>query len=162
MTSLVRVRACYGALLIAFPDRVARTIDEQQDGEGFRRIIRVLGAREVAQAVICWPQPTSALLKVGAGVDVIHAASMLGLAAMSRRWRRPALLSALTATIFAAWDLRTASALSLDETTPPVGAASPRGLVDQLLVTKNCCAAAVTDEAAGICDHRLQPKGWSR
>ncbi len=162
MTSLVRVRVCYGALLIAFPDRVARTIDERQDDEGFRRIIRVLGAREVAQAVTCWPQPTSALLRVGAGVDVIHAASMLGLAAMSTRWRRPALVSALTAAIFAVWDLRAASALSLDETARPVTAASPRGLVDQLLAARNGCAAAVTDEAAGICDRRLHRRGRSR
>ena len=42
--------------------------------------------------------PTSSVLRAGAAVDGIHALSMLPLAAISARYRRPALLSAAIAT----------------------------------------------------------------
>ncbi len=63
---------------------------------------RVLGARHLAQACLTWPAPATAVLALGTEVDVAHAASMIGLAVIGRRWRRAALASAAVASGFAA------------------------------------------------------------
>lgn len=55
---------------------------------------RVLGARQVLQAVLLARSSSSGALRFGAAVDGSHSASMLVLAARSERWRRPALQSA--------------------------------------------------------------------
>jgi hypothetical protein len=61
-------------------------------------VIRVLGSRQVGQALVTYVAPEARVTVAGAVVDGIHALSMLGLAARSTRWRRPALVEAAAAT----------------------------------------------------------------
>lgn len=63
-----------------------------------RAVVRVLGARHLGQEVAAWRGDD---LLAGPQLDVLHAASMVGLAAFSRRYRRAALTSALIAAAFA-------------------------------------------------------------
>ncbi|MGH9116242.1 MAG: hypothetical protein ACRDWW_10505, partial [Acidimicrobiales bacterium] len=72
-----------------------------------RRVVRLLGARHVAQALLSGSQPARGVLALGAEVDVSHALTMLALALLVRTYRRPALASALIGTGFAAagWGL---------------------------------------------------------
>lgn len=68
-----------------------------------RRIVRVLGARQVVQgAVTAMHDDDPATLVVGAAVDGLHAASMLPLIAVRGPYRRQAAVSAATATAAAA------------------------------------------------------------
>lgn len=61
-------------------------------------VLRVLGGRLLAQAIALGVRPNRTVLRIGATVDLLHAASMFGLAAVSGRYRRPALISGLIAT----------------------------------------------------------------
>jgi hypothetical protein len=71
-----------------------------------RVVVRILGARYLAQSAggIVVRRPW--VPRVDAAIDLTHAATMLALAAADRRHRRPALLSAGVATGFAVADLR--------------------------------------------------------
>jgi hypothetical protein len=52
---------------------------------------------------LLWPDRSAEqLLAAGAGTDALHALSMAVLAVADRRWRRPAVVSGLTAAAFAA------------------------------------------------------------
>ena len=79
---------------------------DRVDGTGVRRVVRVLGARYVAQSVGGYAVGRRWVPRTDATVDLIHAASMLGLSACLPRYRRLALLSATAATSFAVADLR--------------------------------------------------------
>jgi hypothetical protein len=70
-----------------------------------RPVVRVLGARYVVQALGGEWVHRAWVPAVDAGVDLVHAASMLGVAAVSPRHRRAALASAALATGFAVADL---------------------------------------------------------
>lgn len=95
------VRAGYGLVLAAFPGWVVGLLARRNPGPTGRLVVRTLGLREAGQALAVMPRPTSAVLSVGAGVDVAHAGTMVWLAAQSTTWRRPALLSASLATTYA-------------------------------------------------------------
>lgn len=69
----------------------------RRTGTRTRRVIGVLGARQLVQAALTGARPTAAVLAVGAGVDALHAASMLALGAFRRDWRTPALTDAAVA-----------------------------------------------------------------
>ena len=88
-------RAGYGAAQLA-----AR----QPAPGGFARPVTVLlGARSLAQAALCATLPNrTAALRAGVGVDLLHAASMAGVAVVSRRHRRAALGQVGAALAFAA------------------------------------------------------------
>ena len=101
-TLLAGVRACYGTVQLARP---AWSAEQQLGGPLDRattRVVRVLGARQVAQASLALAFPAEPLLGLGVGADALHALSMLPLAAAAPRWRRPALVSGLMAAAFAA------------------------------------------------------------
>jgi hypothetical protein len=76
-----------------------------RDGVGVRRTVRVLGGRYVVQALGGRRLHRAWVPEADAAVDLVHAASMLGLARLAPRHRRLALLSAVLATAFAAADL---------------------------------------------------------
>ena len=101
-TLLAGVRAGYGMIQLAVPGYSA----EQQLGGPLDpttlRVVRVLGARQVAQAGLALAFPAEPLLGLGAGVDALHALSMVPVALATPRWRRPALVSGLMAAAFAA------------------------------------------------------------
>ncbi len=63
----------------------------------------ILGARHLVQAALTWGRPTETVLVLGAGTDAAHAASMVLLGAVSRRWRAAAFAdAALAASLSAA------------------------------------------------------------
>lgn len=91
-------RLAWGTTLLAAPGRVARAMGAE-DSPAVRRLGRVLGARHVLQAAVelaAWPR----WHRMGAAVDGAHALSA-AVAALDRRWRRPALADAVVACAFA-------------------------------------------------------------
>jgi hypothetical protein len=100
-TVLASLRAGYGAVQLAVPSWSA----EQRLGgpldPATTRVVRVLGARQVTQAGLALAFPDEPLAGLGVGVDALHALSMLPLVVATPRWRRPALVSGLTAAAFA-------------------------------------------------------------
>lgn len=65
-------------------------------------VVRLLGGRLLAQAIVELVYRTPRAALGGAAMDATHALSMVALAAGSRRHRRPALRSAVVATASAA------------------------------------------------------------
>ncbi len=90
-----------GAITVLRPDALTRAAAEPDHSGPPAWIVRVLGARQLIQGMAILLAPTPAVLDVGKLVDVIHASSMLGLAAVSPRYRRAGLVSAATAAGFA-------------------------------------------------------------
>jgi hypothetical protein len=99
---LAGVRAGYGAVQLLWPDHSAEQLLGGPLDPAARTGVRVLGARQLAQAGLTVAAPTAPLLTAGAGTDALHALSMAVLALADRRWRRPAVVSGLTAAAFAA------------------------------------------------------------
>lgn len=90
------VLAGWGTAMLARPEQVARWA--AADGpRPDARVVRLLGGRMLAQHALVVLRPTRGVVLAGAAVDALHALSMLGAAALSSRYRRPALLSAATA-----------------------------------------------------------------
>jgi len=91
-------RAAWGAGCLAAPAAVGRVLGLAPGDRRARLLLRLLGARDLGQAALAATAPPPALLRLGAGVDALHAASMVALAAVSPHYRRPALTSAAIAT----------------------------------------------------------------
>jgi hypothetical protein len=77
----------------------------------WRRVVRVLGARHLAEAALERGGRTDRV-RVAALVDTVHAASVIGFAALDRPRRRVALVDACVAGSFAAYGWRIAEAPS--------------------------------------------------
>jgi hypothetical protein len=88
------VRGVIGATELVATDRVARWIGAEPADHRVRWIIRLLGARHVTQAVLTTLGRSRTGHGIGAAVDVLHGLSMVGLACVAPRLRRPALTSA--------------------------------------------------------------------
>lgn len=101
MTALPWIRAGWGAVLLIAPHGVARTPAGPLDARTIL-IARILGVRQLVQAAATAPGSSYRLRVASTGVDIVHAASMLGLAAIDVRHRRPALADAVVAAGFAA------------------------------------------------------------
>jgi hypothetical protein len=99
---LAGVRAACGAVQFAAPAYSAEQVLGGPLDATAQRVVRVLGARQLAQAGLAVSFPAGPLPGLGVGVDAVHALSMVALAASRPRWRRPALISAATAAAFAA------------------------------------------------------------
>jgi hypothetical protein len=93
-----------GAVLVARPRLPVRLAGSP--GRGEEVAARVLGARYVLQAGAGAVVPGRWGRPLDAAVDLVHAATMLGLAAASPTHRRLATASAAAAMAFAAADLR--------------------------------------------------------
>ena len=96
------VRAAWGLSLLLAPGTVIRGIAREPADHAARVVGRILGARHLVQALVVERTGTRGWLLVSAGIDATHALSMVGLAALSRRHRRPA---ALDAAVAAGWTL---------------------------------------------------------
>jgi hypothetical protein len=96
-----RLRAGLGAAQALFPGLASRLLVIQPLDRCSRGVIRVLGIRQVGQALVTGTQPSAAVLLLGGEVDATHAASMVALALYSRRWRRAALADAMIAFLLA-------------------------------------------------------------
>lgn len=101
MRALEVVRAAWGLLQLAAPGLVADRILPVPLDHRAEVVARILGARQILQAGLLLRAPGPVALSVGAGVDGLHAASMLALAACNPRRRPPALLDATIAAGFA-------------------------------------------------------------
>lgn len=141
-------RVGYGATLLVWPEIATWIIAPGDAGHGYDPVIRVLGVREAGQALVCAPRPTADVLRLSGGVDLVHAATMLALAARSTTWRRPALASMTVAAGFAALALSAAATSSDTDGTPlrPTTDGRARPL-DRLLDLRDRWAGAVVDRA---------------
>ena len=95
-------RAAYGAVLLCAPGAVISRCTGQPASTRARAMVRVLGTRHLVQAAMTARAPNALVLRVGAQVDLAHAASMLALGAIGRPLRRAQLADGLVAAIFAA------------------------------------------------------------
>lgn len=102
---LETLRVLYGLLELVSPDTSSIATLGRKPDPRMRAIIRVLGARHVAQALLTIAKP-STMHRLGGTVDLIHAASMVGLAALDRKRRSAAAVSAGAATFFGVAELR--------------------------------------------------------
>ena len=101
------VRGVANAVLVARPGAVLRAVATPAPRPA-RWVVRLLGARVVLQQVAVLAVPTRPLVLLGATVDGLHAASMVGTALASPRYRRAAALSAAAASASAVLGLLTA------------------------------------------------------
>lgn len=97
-------RLALGAVALARP-RTVLVWSRGHDSRGSRRVVRILGARYLLQAIGGTALQRPWVPAADAGVDVVHAASMLGVAAVAPLHRRLAFTSCVVATGFAAADL---------------------------------------------------------
>jgi hypothetical protein len=96
------LRGAYGVALCCAPGPIVTVVGGSAATSRERVVARVLGARHVAQAAVTLARPTPVILALGSAADVLHAASMIGLAALDRpRWRLGC-TDALIAAAFAA------------------------------------------------------------
>jgi hypothetical protein len=103
-------RACYGAALLSAPGLALGLATGQAPSARARAVVRILGARHLAQAVLTTWRPRRTVLAAGAGIDGCHAASMLALAVASPGLRRAGLADAMAASAFTATGAAFASA----------------------------------------------------
>lgn len=89
--------AAVGGALMIWPHELAARFSRgtRTPGNG---IVRVLGARQLAQGAAQVALPNPEVLIVGIVVDLLHASSMLALSVFWTAYRRPALSSAAVAT----------------------------------------------------------------
>ena len=90
----------WGLALLTRPRQVADVLDPGFPDER-TWVVRLLGARLVAQHGVLLTRPARAVVGVSTAVDLVHAASVLPLLA-SPRYRRAGLISAGTSTAYAA------------------------------------------------------------
>jgi len=118
--ALEAVRGGYGVLQIARPGLIAdRLLTDALDRRG-RGVARVLGGRQLLQALASGRTPSYPVLALGAEVDLLHAASMLAVALADRRRRRAALTDALIAGSFAFGGVAAARAVARQHPAPEV------------------------------------------
>ena len=97
------LRLGLGAAAVTAPSRLLPAAADTRWSRGFTRI---LGARYVVQSSFGLLEQRPWVPEVDAAIDVVHAATMVGLAGVSPRHRRVALASAAAAVAFAFLDLR--------------------------------------------------------
>jgi hypothetical protein len=101
-------RAAYGLSLLLAPGGLMRVASGRAMGQAPRVVGRILGARHLVQAFVVERTGTRNRLLVGTAIDTAHALSMISLAALDRKYRRPAALDAVLATGLAINGLREA------------------------------------------------------
>jgi hypothetical protein len=106
--ALQMARAGYGGALLRQPGGAIRLATGHLPGRRACRVARLLGARHLAQATLTALVPQPGVFVAGAGVDALHAASMIMLAAADRTARRAALTDAVVEADFAATGLAVA------------------------------------------------------
>lgn len=111
MKPLELLRAGYGSAELLAPGAVACFLIGRIPDAHASTFIRVLGARHLLQAVATSTfGGGTALRRTSAGVDFLHAVTMLVLAAVDRRRRHSAVANAAIALVFAAGELRSGPA----------------------------------------------------
>lgn len=117
-----RARAAWGALLLTAPGVLLSAAGDRDVGPGPRRLVRLLGARHLAEVIVSQTVPAT---RKWAGVaDALHAATAVAVAVRSRRWRRAAIVDALVATTFAVTAFASADPTPGERPVPSKGRAS--------------------------------------
>ncbi|MEW1952377.1 hypothetical protein [Terrabacter sp. NPDC080008] len=101
-------RAAYGLVGLVAPHRVAAFALRRSPSRGATRVARLLGARHLAQGVALLLAGTPRAHALGAGVDALHAASMVPWAALTPRDRRYYVTSGALAAALALLELAAA------------------------------------------------------
>jgi hypothetical protein len=96
--SIAVAQAAVGGALAVRPDTVTRVVGINSPNVPPVWLVRVLGTRMAAQAGLQLVVPSAGVALLGARIDTAHAASMAAVAAISRRYRRGALVSGAIAT----------------------------------------------------------------
>ncbi len=101
-SGVLAARVVWGVVLLAAPGRALAVShgDNPRDNTA-RWVLRILGARHLAQTAIELAGPRPAVQYLGTVVDTIHALTSAGLATADRRWRRSAVIDAAIASGFA-------------------------------------------------------------
>lgn len=102
-------RAAWGGSMLFAPRWTLETLHRIEVDRKSLVIARILGARQLAQAVLSGVHPSPEVLAMGVWVDVAHAASALGLAAADRHRASASLTDAAVASLWAGFgwlDLR--------------------------------------------------------
>jgi hypothetical protein len=95
-------RGALGAVELVLPGLMARwSCGRSRLDRRSTLAVRVLGGRQLGQALVLYLAPARKVVVAGAVVDGIHGATMLALAIRSTRWRPAALIEALVATSLA-------------------------------------------------------------
>jgi hypothetical protein len=100
--ALAVAEACWGSALVFSGDRVLQRVAQEPVGRPVIRIARVLGIRELLQALITAWRPTRRTLRFAAAVDALHAATMVTAASARVGPRRLSVASAGVASVFSA------------------------------------------------------------
>lgn len=95
--ALSAVRGAVGVCELGWAPQTARLVRAPDTPGRTPMVIRVLGGRQVVQAVATQLRTTPTVLVSGAVVDCLHAASLIALALAKRRWRRAAISEAVLA-----------------------------------------------------------------
>jgi hypothetical protein len=94
-----------GAADVLAPRALARAELGRRPDDLSRRVLRVLGVRQLVQAGLAMRFRSRAARRIGAAVDLLHAGSMVALAILDPRRRRGALVQAGIATGFGIGEL---------------------------------------------------------
>jgi hypothetical protein len=105
MKFLEVVRLAYGIVLLAVPAVALNTVAADNSGPVARRVVRVLGARHVLQALLTSGRGRR-WHRVGAGVDLLHAGSAAVFAVVKPEWRGPAAVSSLVSLALGAGEIQ--------------------------------------------------------
>lgn len=99
---LTAVRALWGTVLLGAPVAVLRDLPHERIDRPARMVARVLGVRHLTEAAVTGRRNSSTLIRAGAIVDAIHAATFAALAALRPDRRKLALTNVATASALAA------------------------------------------------------------
>ncbi len=88
--------AAVGAVALVAPQQVATLVGGRGTAPD-ARLVRILGARQLAQGAAVLIHPAPALVAAGCGIDVVHGASMVLAARIWPAHRTAALISATAA-----------------------------------------------------------------
>jgi hypothetical protein len=99
--ALAALRCVEAAALLTRPGTIGRAI-AGRDPVPAAWVLRLLGARMLAQGAVELAWPVRAVVRTGSVVDATHAASMIGAAAALPTYRRAAVASAVIAAVSAA------------------------------------------------------------
>ena len=97
MAALIGLRVVAGAALLIAPGTVLGDLPHQEVKGAARAFARILGARHLVEAAVLMRDHTHRWVLLGAGVDAVHAATMVALAVARPDERRLALTNAVTA-----------------------------------------------------------------
>lgn len=80
-------RLAWGGLLAGAPGLVLGTLTGGPPTEPQKRVLRLLGAGHLLQGALDLARPTPTVLRSGAAVDLLHAATCAGVVVLLPEWR---------------------------------------------------------------------------